>query len=125
MLNDTYRKLMKGTVWENYWLIGTQWSTLPTFAPQTPLRAPYAPMNKPTQDFGCEDGSPPAQGGLAFPQCLVANITMETYHQYDSCQNCHAGAQRASGEYSWTLVQRAYSGNGSPTRKATTQGKTR
>jgi hypothetical protein len=118
-VNDTFRKLVKGTIWENYWLIGTQWSTAPSYPPQTPLRAPYLPMNKPSQDFGCEDGTAPAQGGLAFPECQVANITMETYHQYDSCQNCHAGAQRINGEYSWTLVQRAFNGKGSLTRKAT------
>src|SRR5260370_4796581 len=98
MVNDTFRKLAKGTVWENYWLIGTQWSSLPSYPPQSPLRAPYLPLNKPSQDFGSEVGTPAPQRGLAFPECQVANITMETYHQYDSCQNCHAGAQRSTGE---------------------------
>jgi len=103
-LNQIYRALFKGTVWENYELIGTQWSTLPSFAPQSPLNS----------DFGCEDGTAPAAGGQAFPQCQVANITMETYHQYDSCQNCHQGAQRSGADFSWILAIRAYSPPSAP-----------
>lgn len=102
--NAAYRKLVQGTVWENYVLIGSQWSTLPSWAPQTPL---YNTQDG-GQDFGCEDGTPPAQGGLPFPACQVANVTMETYHQYDSCQNCHQGAQRAGADFSWILANRAY-----------------
>ena len=98
-INKAYRTLLKGTAWENYQLIGTQWSTLPSFPPQAPLNA----------DFGCEDGTPAAAGGMPFPQCQVSNVTMETYHQYDSCQNCHQGAQRAGADFSWILALRAYS----------------
>lgn len=103
-LNAAYRALAKGTVWQNYVLIGSQWSTLPSFPPQSPLYDAVAGG----QDFGCEDGTPAAQGGLPFPACQVANVTMEPYHQYDSCQNCHAGAQRSGADYSWILAQRAY-----------------
>jgi len=103
-LNQLYRSLFKGTVWENYELIGAQWSTLPAFPPQSPLNS----------NFGCEDGTSPAGGGLAFPPCQVANITMETYHQYDSCQNCHQGAQRAGADFSWILAIRAYAPASAP-----------
>jgi hypothetical protein len=103
-LNRAYRALVGGTVWENYQLVGTQWSTLPSWPPQAPLYNPAARG----QDFGCEDGTPATQGGLAFPACQVANVTMETYHQYDSCQNCHQGAQRAGADFSWILANRAY-----------------
>ena len=103
-INDNYRALLQGTVWASYWLIGTQWSTSPT----TPAPNPVPNPTTGQQDFGCEDGTPPAVGGLAFPACQVANITMETYHQLDSCQNCHQGAQRAGADFSWTLAQRAY-----------------
>ncbi len=99
--NQRYRALMKGTVWENYVLIGTQWSTLPSWPPQTPK-----------SDFGCEDGTLPTAGGLAFPACGVSNITMETYHQLDSCQNCHQGAQRSGADFSWILANRAYTPGG-------------
>jgi len=107
-INARYRQLLKGTVWEHYVLIGTQWSTVPSVPPTTPLN----------DDFGCEDGTPPAQGGLAFPQCQVSNVTMETYHQYDSCQNCHQGAQRSGADFSWILALRAWSPQpvASPTR---------
>jgi hypothetical protein len=106
-INTNFRQLMAGTPWANYWLIGTQWSTSPTVPAGSPLQPPWAKTNQ--QDFGCEDGTPATVGGIAFPACQVANITMETYHQLDSCQNCHQGAQRLGGDFSWTLVQRAYS----------------
>lgn len=105
-INANYRALVKGSVWANYWLIGTQWSSLPAWPAQTPIQPPWSSTNQ--QDFGCEDGTPAVVGGMAFPACQVANITMETYHQLDSCQNCHQGAQRAGADFSWSLAQRAY-----------------
>ncbi|BCM87601.1 hypothetical protein [Methylobacterium indicum] len=114
-MNANYRSsALKGTVWANYWLIGTQWSTLPSWPAPSPFAATYP--GAPPADFGCEDGTPAAVGGLAFPACQVANITMETYHQYDSCQNCHQGAQRFGADFSWSLFQRAYD----PTAKKAT-----
>ncbi len=106
-INTSFRQLLANTPWTNYWLIGTQWSTSPAVPPSSPLQPPWAATNQ--QNFGCEDGTPPTVGGLAFPACQVANITMETYHQLDSCQNCHQGAQRGGADFSWTLFQRAYS----------------
>jgi hypothetical protein len=111
-INANYRALMKGTVWENYWLIGTQWSTLPASPAPTPIQPPWSATNQ--EDFGCEDGTPATVGGMAFPACQLANITMETYHQLDSCQNCHQGAQRAGADFSWSLALRAYSPPATP-----------
>ena len=45
-------------------------------------------------------------------RCGVSNITMETYHQLDSCQNCHQGAQRSGADFSWILANRAYTPGG-------------
>lgn len=112
-INSNYRQLLANTPWANYWLIGTQWSTSPTVPPQQPLQPPWASTDQ--QDFGCEDGTPATVGGIAFPACQVANITMETYHQLDSCQNCHQGAQRFGADFSWTLFQRAFSAPVPPT----------
>jgi hypothetical protein len=82
-MNNMYRKLLKGTVWENYQLIGSQWPQLPSISAKTPT----------DNHFVCEDGTEEQAGGMPFPQCQLANITMETYHQYDSGMNCHQGAQ--------------------------------
>lgn len=104
-LNAEYRQgVLADSVWKYYFLVGSQWSTLPSAPYPTPQ--PY--ISPP--DFGCEDGAAPAVGGIPFPQCLVANVTMETYHQYDSCQNCHQGAQRAGADFSWILANRASTG---------------
>lgn len=101
-LNQLYRTgVLADSVWKYYFLVGSQWSTQPAspyFTPQ-PYISPA--------DFGCEDGTAQAAGGIPFPQCLVANVTMETYHQYDSCQNCHQGAQRSGADFSWVLANRA------------------
>ena len=105
-LNQRYRALFAGSVWRHFWLIGSQWSAAPFVGAPTPLQATY--KGAPSQDFGCEDGTPAQVGGLAFPACNVANVTMETYHQYDSCQNCHQGAQRSGADFSWSLALRAF-----------------
>ena len=97
-MNKMYREMLKGTVWEHYQLIGSQWPQLPSISAKTPT----------DNDFGCEDGTEAQAGGMPFPQCQLANITMETYHQYDSCMNCHQGAQRAGADFSWILAARAY-----------------
>lgn len=115
-INAAYRELVKGTVWANYWLIGSQWSTSPTVPPQSPLQPPWTATDE--QNFGCEDGTPATVGGMAFPACQLANVTMETYHQLDSCQNCHQGAQRAGADFSWSLAQRAYSPPSAPAAPA-------
>ncbi|WP_298443441.1 hypothetical protein [uncultured Ferrimonas sp.] len=97
-LNQQYRQALAGTVWQHYQLIGSQWPQLPSASAKTPS----------DDDFGCEDGTSVQAGGMPFPECQLANITMETYHQYDSCMNCHQGAQRAGADFSWILATRAF-----------------
>lgn len=80
--NEAWKKLLAGTVWANYRLMGTQWQTL-TDAP------PPAPTNR-------------------IPAYL-ANATMETYFQTtSSCLSCHEGAtlagnSKVSANFSWLL----------------------
>jgi hypothetical protein len=59
---------IKGTVWQNYMLVSTQWPT---------QIAPESPSN---------NGVPFPSGGSE-----IANTTMETYFQFDggSCMDCH------------------------------------
>jgi hypothetical protein len=111
-INASFRALVAPTTWTRYWLIGSQWSSLPAAPAASPLQPPWASTDQ--QDFGCEDGTPATVGGMAFPACGVANVTMETYHQLDSCQNCHQGAQRSGADFSWTLAQRAYAAPAAP-----------
>jgi hypothetical protein len=69
-MNQAYWSLpqIKGTIWQNYQLVMTQWPTQIT---------PEAPSN---------DGAPFPSGGSA-----LANTTMETYFQFDGgdCMSCH------------------------------------
>lgn len=77
--NDQFRAAVKGTVWENYELITTQWPTEP---------------NNPTDP----EGSP-------FP-LFAANTTMETYVQGNTplasstCMSCHNNATSTTGKRS-------------------------
>ncbi|MEJ0075348.1 MAG: hypothetical protein WDO17_07845 [Alphaproteobacteria bacterium] len=69
-MNRAYWNLpqIKGTVWQNYMLVMTQWPTQPS---------PEGPTN---------DGAPFPSTGSA-----LSNTTMETYVQFDgaSCMECH------------------------------------
>lgn len=72
-VNNRYQQhpQVKGTVWANYKLVGTQW-------PRKGL---------PTRD---------ADGAIINANVLpprLANVTMETYTSTISCLGCHAGAQ--------------------------------
>lgn len=73
---------VKGTVWRNYKLVGTQW----------PRR------NGPTRGTGNEGNRLPEEG--------LANVTMETYTQGLSCLACHAKAKR--NEFAFYPTIRAY-----------------
>lgn len=81
-VNDTFRNAapIKGTVFENYILVGNQWPTNPASFKVPP------------------GGKYPADAGAPFPQAGVANTTMETYLQglpvsdrKNSCMSCHYG----------------------------------
>lgn len=67
---------IKGTVWENYMLVMTQWPT---------SSAPEAPNN---------NGAPFPSSGSA-----LANTTMETYFQTTTCMSCHNVANRRGRDF--------------------------
>jgi hypothetical protein len=91
---------IKGTVWENYMLVGTQWPSDFRCAIQTEQRTPRPPL--PATNFTKE----PDMTCLPYPSYL-ANSTFETYIQGEtplvssSCMGCHVNAvsyqQHSSG----------------------------
>jgi hypothetical protein len=97
--NDDYRALLRGTVWENYQLVMTQWPKYPQ--PEEENGAPF-----PGQFTGPE------------PMTNIANTTMETYLQgkaATSCMACHDVARRKGTDFVWFLQLRA-SGEGNQIR---------
>lgn len=68
LVNKFWHKKLKGTVWENYKLIGTQWGKSVTLSP------PFGIINAPQ---------------------YLGNTTMETYSQMNSCITCHNFAKIA------------------------------
>jgi hypothetical protein len=87
-LNKSFQSLLKGTVWENYILISTQWPT--------------------------EGTSKTDPTGAPFP-LFLANTTLETYSQGEvpqsssSCMDCHGNAVDTLGHASdfTFILQRA------------------
>jgi hypothetical protein len=111
-LNDQVHQLsgVKGTVWENYELVDTQWQT----AFPDPIKV--------SNDKTAEDLYSQL---VAFPTDAVANVTMETYFQGfkgspanparnrmgiptfgTSCLHCHY--QAAQFDFSWMLADQAW-----------------
>jgi len=88
-MNKTYQGLVKGTVWENYQLVRTQWPSDPSkFKVSTTYDPDYA--------------------GVPFP-VNAANVTLETYSQQEtpsgaptSCMQCHYGA--VTTDFSFMLL---------------------
>ena len=71
---------IKGTVWENYDLIMTQWPV---------------PANSTNEDFN------------PFPSSNVANVSMETFVQGNSCISCHLPTTNQT-DFLWFLSLRAF-----------------
>jgi hypothetical protein len=97
-INTIYQSLLKGTVWQYYQLVMTQW--------------PSNPQAFTTMESG---GIYPRDSGGAFPANGVTNTTMETYLQSqadaagaggNSCMSCHYRAGKA--DFSWGLLRRAH-----------------
>ena len=86
--NEDYRALLKGTIWENYALVMTQWPKFPQ--PEEENGAPFpGPFTGPD------------------PMTNIANTTMETYFQKSastSCMNCHDAARRKGSDFVWFLL---------------------
>jgi hypothetical protein len=89
--NRDYQTLLKGTVWENYQLVLTQWPKFPQ--PEEENGAPF-----------------PGQFTGPDPMTNIANTAMETYFQKSaatSCMACHDAARRKGTDFVWFLHFRA------------------
>jgi len=88
-MNATYWNLpqIKGTVWQNYMLVMTQWPT---------QIAPESPSN---------DGAPFPPGGSS-----LSNTTMETYFQFDggSCMDCHKTSNHQGRDFVMFVTMDAF-----------------
>lgn len=98
--NAYYQQLLKGTVWQYYQLVVTQW-------PFQPGLDGFVLMQN--------GGVYPQGAGAAFPVNGVVNTTMETYFQNqndaagaggNSCMSCHYRAGQS--DFSWGLNRRAH-----------------
>ncbi|MBV8140656.1 MAG: hypothetical protein JOZ60_01255 [Verrucomicrobia bacterium] len=89
--NADYQALLRGTVWENYQLVLTQWPKFPQ--PEEENGAPF-----------------PGQFTGPDPMTNIANTTMETFFQKSaatSCMACHDVARRKGTDFVWFLQLRA------------------
>lgn len=102
-VNAFYQQLLKGTVWQYYQLVVTQWPFNPGIGPGNPFQLMQ------------NGGVYPQNAGTAFPVNGAVNTTMETYFQTqsdaagaggNSCMSCHYRAGQS--DFSWGLNRRAY-----------------
>jgi hypothetical protein len=102
-VNTYYQQLLKGTVWQYYQLVVTQWPSDPGIGTGNPFML-------------MENGGVyPLNSGAAFPANGAVNTTMETYFQTqndaagaggNSCMSCHYRAGQS--DFSWGLNRRAH-----------------
>ncbi|MFZ2406312.1 MAG: hypothetical protein WAW41_14320 [Methylobacter sp.] len=97
-LNNVYQAVLKGTAWEFYELVMTQWPSNPT---------QYQLMEN--------GGVYPQDAGGAFPVNGAINTSMESFVQSpedaagaggNSCMSCHYRASQS--DFSWALQGRAH-----------------
>ena len=97
-INAAWQTALKGTVWQNYELVITQW-----------------PSDPGTFKFIADRGIYPKDCGAAFPANGATNTAMETYFQSpsdamgaggNSCMSCHYVAGQS--DFSWGLNRRAH-----------------
>jgi hypothetical protein len=102
-VNAFYQQLLKGTVWQYYQLVVTQWP----FNPGIGTGNPFSLMQN--------GGVYPVNAGSAFPVNGAVNTSMETYFQAqndaagaggNSCMSCHYRAGQS--DFSWGLNRRAH-----------------
>ncbi len=102
-INTYYQQLLKGTVWQYYQLVVTQWPVNPGIG----AGFPFMLMEN--------GGVYPQNAGDAFPVNGAVNTTMETYFQTqgdaagaggNSCMSCHYRAGQS--DFSWGLNRRAH-----------------
>lgn len=96
--NLMYERLLKGTVWEHYQLVMTQW---PRMTGEQSVPVPASINGDASHTFpGLGSAS-----GSAF-----ANVTMETFDQDRpqlGCMNCHNQA-RLGADFMWSVLDHAY-----------------
>jgi hypothetical protein len=89
--NAAYRKALKGTIWENYQLVMTQW-----------------PLKRNMPDLpGIPKNTFPGTGS---DTTAFANTTMETFDQgsiKNGCMNCH-NFTREDTDFVWSLEDHAF-----------------
>jgi hypothetical protein len=99
-VNSFYQQLLKGTVWQYYELVITQW-------PSNPGLDNFVLMQN--------GGVYPRDAEAAFPPNGAVNTTQETYFQIqndaagaggNSCMSCHYRAGQS--DFSWGLNRRAH-----------------
>lgn len=96
--NLLYGRLLKGTIWENYQLVMTQWPRVEG-EQSTPLPASLS-----------GDASHTFPGLGSASGSAFANITMETFDQLRpqlGCMNCHNQARMAA-DFMWSVLDHAY-----------------
>jgi hypothetical protein len=102
--NLMYERQLRGTVWENYQLVMTQW---PRVTGEQSVPVPASVNGDASHTFpGLGSAS-----GSAF-----ANITMETFDQDRpqlGCMNCHNQA-RLAADFMWSVLDHAYPPNLAP-----------
>jgi hypothetical protein len=108
--NNRYQRLLKGTVWENYQLVMTQWERVPGNQAR-PIPA--------TLSGDASNTFPGVGAGSAF-----ANLTMETFDQNRvqlGCMNCHDKA-RLAADFMWSVLDHAYPAKIAPAESAVRGG---
>jgi hypothetical protein len=96
LTNLQYERLLKGTVWEYYQLVVTQWPRLDGNQ--------AAPV--PATQNGDINNTFPGIGAFS----AFANVTMETFDQGRpqlGCMSCHNQA-RMAGDFMWSVLDHAY-----------------
>ncbi len=96
-LNLLYERLLKGTVWENYQLVVTQW---PRLDGDQSVPVPAAQNGDVSNTF-------PGVGGATS---AFANVVMETFDQGRvqlGCMSCHNRA-RMNGDFLWSVIDHAF-----------------
>jgi hypothetical protein len=89
--NTAYRTALKGTLWENYQLVMTQWPLKP--------KMPNLP-GTPANTFP----------GAGSDMTAFANTTLETFDQgqiKNGCMNCH-NFTRVDSDFVWSLEDHAF-----------------
>ena len=96
LMNFRYQELLKGTVWQYYRLVVTQW--------------PRLEGNQAVPVPASQDGSVPNTFPGLGAFSAFANVTMETFDQGRvqlGCMSCHNEA-RMPADFMWTVVNHAY-----------------